>query len=46
MNDTPDSNAAWSPDGKRLAYKCTIDSVPTLCVLDLKTKTTEALFRP
>ena len=45
-NDTVDSNATWAPDGRRLAYKCTIDGVSTVCVLELETRQTEALFLP
>lgn len=29
------SDPAWSPDGRRLAYICTRDDQPDLCVLDL-----------
>jgi hypothetical protein len=41
-----DSNASCSPDGRRLVHQCVVDGVATLCILDVATRRTRALFRP
>lgn len=41
-----DTNATWSPDGKRVVYVCSLGDVATLCIVDVATRRSLPLFLP